>query len=250
MFEQTFVQGRSRARTGWTALASIGLQTTLVGAGLLVPLLNPELLPKVIGSGVLMAPPPGPAPKPVELKAMAPRTKAPPRLLAGGRLFEPTQVRQVQIVVDPPDLPSASGGPDIGVPGGINGTGSDVVNRFVREAQIATPPPAVKAPPAEEPKKPVRVPITSSLAQSNLVYRVEPVYPPIARTTRTQGKVVVTAIISKDGRITQLQLVEGHPLLVEAALTAIRQWRYKPAMLTGEPVEVVTRIEVNFILNH
>jgi protein TonB len=75
-----------------------------------------------------------------------------------------------------------------------------------------------------------------------------PVYPPLAKATRVQGMVEFTALISKDGRIENLQLVHGHPLLVNAARAAVEQWRYRPTLLNGQPVEVVTDIIVNFTL--
>jgi protein TonB len=78
---------------------------------------------------------------------------------------------------------------------------------------------------------------------------VTPVYPPLAKQARIQGTVRFTAIIGKDGTIQNLQLVTGHPLLVAAAQDAVRQWVYKPTLLNGEPVEVVTQIDVNFTLS-
>ena len=79
--------------------------------------------------------------------------------------------------------------------------------------------------------------------------RVEPVYPPIAERARVQGTVQLKAIISKEGAIENLQLVSGHPLLVPAAMDAVKQWRYRPYILNGEPLEVETIVIVNFHLN-
>jgi len=77
---------------------------------------------------------------------------------------------------------------------------------------------------------------------------VQPVYPPLARSARVQGAVVLAAVISKTGTIVNLTLIAGHPMLVPAALQAVRQWRYRPYILTGEAIEVNTQITVNFIL--
>jgi TonB family protein len=82
----------------------------------------------------------------------------------------------------------------------------------------------------------------------SLVSKVEPVYPPLAKQARIRGTVQFTAIIGKDGRVQDLQLVSGHPLLVAAAQVAVKQWVYKPTLFNGEPVEVVTRVDVNFVL--
>ena len=87
------------------------------------------------------------------------------------------------------------------------------------------------------------------MQQAQLTSRIEPRYPVIAKQTKTEGTVVLHAIISRDGRITALEVVSGHPLLVQAALDAVRQWRYQPTLLNGEPVEVDTTIDVIFSLN-
>jgi protein TonB len=75
------------------------------------------------------------------------------------------------------------------------------------------------------------------------------VYPPLARQTRISGTVRLHAIIAKDGTVQQLEVLSGHPLLVQAALDAVRQWRYQPTLLNGEPVEVDTTVDVIFSLN-
>ncbi len=82
-----------------------------------------------------------------------------------------------------------------------------------------------------------------------LIYQPKPVYPPLAKQARIQGTVKFTAIIGRDGTIQNLTLISGHPLLVQAATEAVKQWRYKPTLLNGEPVEVVTQIDVNFTLS-
>ena len=80
------------------------------------------------------------------------------------------------------------------------------------------------------------------------MYRVQPVYPPLARQARIQGTVQMRAIISKTGTIENLQAISGHPMLIPSALNAVRQWRYRPYMLNGDPIAIETEITVNFIL--
>jgi protein TonB len=87
------------------------------------------------------------------------------------------------------------------------------------------------------------------MMQGNLIKRVEPQYPIIAKTAGIQGSVVIKAIISRDGHIERMELLSGHPLLAHAALDAVRQWKYRPYYLNNEPVEVETQITVNFVLN-
>jgi protein TonB len=80
------------------------------------------------------------------------------------------------------------------------------------------------------------------------MHRVEPTYPSVAQQAHIQGSVVLTAIIDKNGNVQQLRLVSGQPLLVTAAIEAVKQWHYKPFLLNGEPLEVETTVTVNFHL--
>jgi protein TonB len=86
------------------------------------------------------------------------------------------------------------------------------------------------------------------MLQGSLIRRVEPMYPPLARTARIQGPVILAAVISKAGAIENLRLISGHPMLVPAAIQAVSQWRYKPYILNDEAIEVETQITVNFVL--
>ena len=85
--------------------------------------------------------------------------------------------------------------------------------------------------------------------EGNLIRRVQPAYPPLARSARIQGQVVLAAIISKEGTIENLRILTGHPMLVHAAVEAVSQWRYRPYILNSDPVEVETQITVNFSLS-
>jgi protein TonB len=93
-----------------------------------------------------------------------------------------------------------------------------------------------------------KVRVSSGVAQGLLIRRVSPTYPPMARMARIEGLVVLQATIGKDGRVQNLRLVSGHPMLVQAAMDAVKQWLYKPYYLNGEPVEVETTININFTL--
>ena len=89
----------------------------------------------------------------------------------------------------------------------------------------------------------------SHISEGNLIRKVQPVYPPLARAARIQGEVVLQAMISKEGTIENLQVVNGHPMLAGAAIDAVRQWRYRPYILNNDPVEVETQITVKFSLS-
>jgi len=93
-----------------------------------------------------------------------------------------------------------------------------------------------------------RVRVSGGVVEGNLIHKVVPLYPPLAKTARIQGTVVLHAIISKQGNVENLNVISGHPMLVQGALDAVKQWKYKPYILNGEPVEVETTVTVNFNL--
>jgi protein TonB len=95
---------------------------------------------------------------------------------------------------------------------------------------------------------PQRVRVSAGVTSGLLIRKVNPNYPPLARQARISGTVVLRAVISKDGSIENLSLVSGHPMLAPAAIDAVKQWKYKPYLLNGEPVEVDTEVQVNFTL--
>lgn len=254
MFEQSFVAGPARARTGWSMLASTLTQAGLLGIGILIPLANPELLPRTLtGWDFRIAPPPGrPAPPPVAPEAAPrPRAKAAPSQLRAGVLLRPIRIPdrpaiiidEEQLLAQGPAGPSAPG--LIGDSGVPHGTSPNV--------GLAPPPPPAQniAKPAEaSAKEPIRLRVGGDVQQGRLIHEVRPVYPPLAVQTRVEGTVTFTAVINTQGRIINLQVVGGaHPMLVPAATEAVRQWRYRPTLLNGDPVEVVTVIEVHFRLN-
>jgi TonB family protein len=95
---------------------------------------------------------------------------------------------------------------------------------------------------------PQRVRVSESIVQGLMIKKVAPVYPPLARQARIQGTVVLKVQISKSGDVVNLQLVSGHPMLAPSAIEAVKQWKYKPYLLNGDPVEVETTVTVNFSL--
>jgi TonB family protein len=129
-------------------------------------------------------------------------------------------------------------GPDVGGEGG---------RIIIGGPALPVEPPRVVPPPQQE-KRPLK--LSEGVVAAKLITRVEPRYPALALQIHAQGTVHLHAIISRDGRITSLEVVSGHPLLVQAALEAVRQWRYRPTMLDGEPVEVETTISVEFRLQN
>jgi protein TonB len=131
-----------------------------------------------------------------------------------------------------------------------------VVNKHMAESQAAvekavasqsTDAPSVLAAPRETAAG-QRVTVSPDASHDLLISQVPPVYPPLARQTRIQGTVVLRALISRTGEIKDLAVISGHPMLVPAAMDAVKQWRYRPYSVKGQPVEVMTTINVNFTL--
>lgn len=136
-------------------------------------------------------------------------------------------------------------GPDTGpeVPGAPEQPGID--HAFAVDPHPVAPPPQQERPAVTERR---RVSELQQMAQ--LVRRVEPAYPPLARTTHQEGRVELRAIIATDGTIQSLTVVSGHPLFIQSALAAVREWRYRPTILNGSPIEVETSITVIYTLGH
>jgi len=159
-----------------------------------------------------------------------------------GQLRTPTKIPQkVQMIKEeemPPDL--GSGGVPGGVPGGIpGGSTGGVMGGILSSTQVAVPKIAA----------PQHIRVSTGVATGLLIRKVQPNYPPLAKAARIQGHVLLQAEISKDGTIQNLQLISGHPMLAPAAIEAVKQWRYKPYLLNGEPVGVETQVDVIFSLS-
>jgi protein TonB len=126
-----------------------------------------------------------------------------------------------------------------GVPGGVpGGQMGGVIGGIISSTPVAVPKVAT----------PQRVRVSMGVTQGLLVRKINPTYPALARQARIQGTVILQAQISKNGDIENLQLISGHPMLAPAAIEAVKQWKYKPYILNGEPVEVDTQVTVNFTL--
>jgi protein TonB len=160
-----------------------------------------------------------------------------------GKLTAPKTVpKEIKMIVESEEPPSAAGVIG-GVPGGVGG---GVLGGLLGGLPTAPPPP----PPPPKPKAPTApVRVGGNVTAANIIKQTKPLYPPLAKAARVQGVVKFEAKIAKDGTIQDLKLVSGPPLLVQAALQAVQQWVYKPTLLNGEAVEVLTTIDVNFTLS-
>ncbi len=238
MFSQTFVDGVQHTRKPYTVAASTALQVAMICLLVLVPLLYTQTLPTAQLKSMLMAPPPPPsAPKPLLAKTH-PAPAA--RVLQGSKLVAPSAVpKHVYEINDVPAAPDLGGTTSLAEPGAGG-------NALLFASAGTGPPPPTFAPAKPKPSGPVR--IGGVVAEANVISRVQPAYPALAKSARVEGTVEFTAIISKQGKVENLRLLRGHPLLVDAARDAILKWQYRPTMLNGEPVEVLTTITINFRL--
>ncbi len=217
--------GRQRRRS---TLTSITLQAIAVGGLLVFSMLHMETLPQSQLVSKLIVPNQASAVVHQEIHASSHQmiTSRPIMLPSyEPQGIAPERASSAAPSVDIQSLGANSGG--VGVPFGAG-----------NELDVVIPPPPIAA-------KPVRI---SRIMEGNVVRRIEPMYPALARQARIQGTVVLSAVISREGTIQHLQAINGQPMLQQAAIEAVRQWRYRPYLLNGEPVEVETQITVNFTL--
>jgi len=223
------------ARRGWTTLASFTMQALGLSLLLLVPLLVIQGPPRLqwIDGPILTPPPPPappiPAPRPIDSSN-----------IREGRIQQPSRIPPTIANLHEQPVASLLDVSNLGVDGGTGTAIRGVFDSIGTSVDVAPPPP----PPA--PAHPLKV---SHWAEGNIIYRVQPSYPPIARLARVQGTVELRAIISKAGTIENLIVISGPPMLSRSAIEAVRQWRYRPYLLNNEPIEVETEITVNFVLS-
>lgn len=235
MFEDSLMESGGRIKTNqrWTGLVSTVAQLVLVGFLVLMPFIFTEALPKGQLTTWLVAPPPPPPPPP----PAAPQVQHVQKVseIVDGALRTPSKIpKKIQMIKEEetPASTGVSGGVVGGVPGGSAG---GVIGGIIGSA---APPPKVATP--------QKLRVSSGVADGLKIHDVTPAYPQMARIAHIQGDVTLQATISKSGVIENLRAVNGHPILIQAAMDAVRQWKYKPYILNGEPVEVETTVVVKF----
>jgi protein TonB len=241
-------RGHKRTRKPVTLVIAAVAHVVTIGVLVLIPLLETQALPL----------------PPVNMPLWVPRPELKFIPLVPRRPQTPGQVRPEAQTLTPFSAPQAIPDripfidePPIAPVGFIPSAGNANGNPFLStlldpNSGVAGPPPA---PPAAPPLPPPAPSVKASpyrqggkVQTANLIHQVNPVYPQIARQTRVQGVVVMEAVISKEGSVDSLRVISGHPLLLQAAIDAVKQWKYRPTMLNGEPVDVVTTITVTFTL--
>jgi protein TonB len=233
-------------RRTWEFLCAFGLEAFVVTLLVLLPLIYTEAIDlNQFTTTWLVAPPPPPPPPPPPAQGVFRAAKTVKRVFtSGGRLVAPTAIPQNIAMLKeealPPDVIGGEGGVPGGVPGGHAGGVLGGILQEGRTGPVLTAPPIIR-------KAPVRV--GGNIKRPLPVSTPPPVYPALARQARIQGSVEVRAIIDVDGNIVEAQVVSGHPLLLKAALDAVRNWKYQPTILNGEPVPIELIVTVNFRLS-
>lgn len=248
MFADSVLEfGVQRKRKFFATSTSFLINCLAIMLMLAVPLMFTEELPKAQLLTFLVAPPPPPPPPPPAAAEVHVVKQIQTDLLNNGALRTPTKIPQkIQMIKEeeaPPPMAS-NGGVVGGVPGGIpGGQLGGVIGSVISSTN------SLAAVPRFVPATPTRIRISGGVTKGLLIQRTEPTYPTLARAARVQGDVILSAVIDTNGQIQNLQLVSGHPMLVPAAIAAVKQWRYKPYLLNGQPVEVETTITVIFTLS-
>ena len=233
MFEDSTFESNSRIQTRSRAwmLATCAFNGSILLAMVLIPLIYPSGLPRMVKSFLMEAPlVEQPAPKHVEV-AMVTNT---PSQIQDGRIVMPTQI---------PKTPFIPVTPEVARP--VNVAATD----FGRDANGNDP--FGSQPHSSVVREPVSGPLRVSgmVEEGLLIHRTIPAYPPMGLAARVEGTVVLQATIARDGTIANLHVISGPLMLQQAALSAVQQWRYRPYLLSGEPVEVETTVNVIFKLN-
>jgi protein TonB len=240
MFEDSLIEsgGKLSTKRGRTTTFSFILQAIIIGVMILIPLMFTEALPKTQLMTFLVAPPPPPPPPPPPAAVKV--VKQVETDIVNNQLRTPTKIPKKVEIIKEEEAPPPSAGVFGGVPGGIpGGQMGGVIGGIISSTPVAVPKVAVQ-----------RVRVSQGVIAGLLVRKVTPTYPQMAKIARVQGPVVLAAVIDKDGTIQNLHVLStASPLLNQAAIDAVKQWKYKPYVLNGEPVVVDTQITVNFTLS-
>lgn len=229
----------SRPRNLWAVIGSLAALTVIVLALIVVPLLRTELLPtRQTLTMLYLQPPSAPGATATSFRAPTPKSTFRPSSRS-----VPAPVHQIQ---EAPSVPvDATTGVVGGVSGGVlGGAPGGVLNQVLNTASSAP-----VLPKTAEPTPVKRIRLASRVVEANLIHDVPPQYPAEAGRARIEGTVVLMAVIGKDGRVEDVRVESGLPLLAQAAIDAVKQWRYKPYLIDGQPVEVDSRITINFNLS-
>jgi periplasmic protein TonB len=235
MFEDSTFETMGRIHTrsrGWM-MATLAFNSSILLALVIIPIIHPEMLPQITNAMLMEAPAPLEEQRPVVRTEQV--QSAPSEITVETFQAPSTIPRQTYIPgTQEPPAPIESSGLD-GRPNGIGGPDNPFNGRMHPDVR-----PVASAATRH---------VSSGVMQGMLIYKVIPRYPALAQATRASGTVVLQATISRTGTIENLRVVDGPAMLRQAALDAVKQWRYRPYMLNGQPVEVETTVDVQFTLD-
>ena len=239
MFQDALFESAGRPRRSHPAtLFAFVLQAIAVAAIVITPLLRVAPPPQVrsLIESLSFSPPPPPPPPSSGTQAshagfsqiIGTTVALPPRIPAHPAVINDDNVQ-------PPSI--------LGTGNGVTGATGTGVGHNIADI-LGAPVAPVQAPAPTRP-----LPVSTGVMQGLLLTSVRPAYPRLAQAARIQGAVILLATISREGRVENIRVVNGHPMLVGAAIDAVRQWRYRPYLLNGKPIEVETQITVNFMIS-
>lgn len=234
MFEDATFESTGRIHTSsrnWM-FATSGLNGSILLAMVAIPLIYPHALP-LMEQRFHMEPPVTPVVEPVPVAHAAPISAAPSEM-QGGRILAPRIIPRNPYIAEQPEATSSINVSNMSLDDGV-GTGSNPLGIQTRRPVVS-----------QRVSGPMR--ISGLVVEGLLIQKTVPRYPPIAMASRTQGTVVLQATISRNGTIENLHVASGPVMLQQAAMDAVRNWRYRPYLLSGEPVEVETTVNVVFKL--
>lgn len=236
MFEDSTFEstGRIKTRSRRWMFATFSLNGAILVTLILIPLIHPNALPNHGLTALLVAPEvpkPETPPRPVHLQPARPRFSD----FDAGRLVAPPSIPRG---ISSPTAPEPPFSNNIATDTGLGGPGGSGSNPFGQGQPVTVVHPPV----------PASIHLPSRLVEGNIIFKSIPPYPALAKATHAEGTVELQATISKTGTIENLRVISGHPMLRQAAIDAVKTWRYRPYLLNGQPVEVETTVDVIFKL--
>lgn len=252
MFEQSILTRPKGGRRFVSTCLGVTGEALVVACVVIVPMLWPQVLPRPADWVKLYTPT---VPRPLGTAHLnkthvepQPHAYKPHGFMLPVSVPKGIYMKPEEPVVEAPEPGAVLGSPNIGSPDGVRGIGLPDFIAANRPAPAYKPPDPKPAAPNEAPKLPVRINQGGLVQAAKLIAGPKPAYPPLAKAAGISGVVELAAVIGTDGRLAEISVKSGHPLLVPAAVAAVRQWVYKPTFLNGDPVEVSTTIIVTFTL--
>lgn len=226
--------------------ASVLLHVTVIAVPVFIGLFFTDTINiKQYAAAMLVAPPPPPPPSPPATTLVIRAASSRARFITAGRLFAPTVIpRQIAEIKEAPMEPDSFGGVEGGVPGGVpGGQMGGVIGGVLGGALSTAANPVVPAPGKSAPMR-----VGGRLKPPRAIVQLPPEYPPLARQARIEGQVQIDAVLDEQGNVIEMKVVSGPPLLYQAALGALKKWKYQPTYLNDQPIPVQMLVTVTFVL--